>query len=544
MTTEQPSAAARARTRSRRRVITIVTLCVALVAVLLGAAGAVVYARAALDTAGQVAFDRELAIPPLADSSVQADGTRVFTLKMLEGATDLGQGTPTPTLGVNGSFLGPTLRAERGEQVRIDVTNSMAETSTLHWHGMKLPAAMDGGPHQVVAPGEKWSPTWTIDQPASTLWYHPHLHGRTADHAYRGLAGFFLVDEPGTVDLPDDYGVDDVPLVIQDKSFDADGSLDDGPPLFSPVGIVGDTILVNGTPGPYLDVTTERVRLRVLNGANARVMNLGFTDDRAFAVIASDGGLLPEPVRTDRLTLSPGDRAEIVVDVAAGERTVLRSHPQDLGTNPVTARFSGGDDTLDVLELRAAESLAPTAQVPGTLAGDDARLPDAGTATATRTFTLAGNSINGEPMDMGRIDEVVESGATEIWEVLGRDDMVHNFHVHDAQFHVLDVAGTVPPLELQGWQDTVYLQPGKVTRLLVTFGNHTDSNTPYMYHCHILAHEDAGMMGQFVVVGPGEEAPDRIEVLDDGTHLGHGAGYDAGHEQGDGRGPRTVHLGH
>ncbi|WP_265521050.1 multicopper oxidase family protein [Oerskovia flava] len=549
MPTARPTAhptAPTVRPRRRRR-LALIGLAVAVVVAVLVAAGAIVFARGALSTAGQVTFDRELAIPPLAESRVEADGTRVFALEMQEGTTDLGQGGPTPTLGVNGSFLGPTLRAERGERVRVDVTSSLGETSTLHWHGMRLPAAMDGGPHQMVDPGQTWSPTWTIDQPAATLWYHPHLHGRTADHVYRGLAGLFLVD-PGQGDgadaadaahddLPGDYGVDDVPLVIQDKSFHPDGRLDDAPPLFSAVGVLGDTVLVNGTPGPYLDVTTERVRLRLLNGSNARVLNLGFTDGRDVALIASDGGLLSEPVRTDRITLSPGDRAEIVVDVEPGERAVLRSHPQDLGTNPVTARFSGGDDTLDVLELRAAPDLAPSGDLPATLAGAGAEVPNVASATATRAFSLSGQSINGEQMDRGRIDEVVEAGATEIWEVTGRDDMVHNFHVHDVQFHVLDVGGEAPPLDLQGWQDTVYLQPGRTTRLLVTFGEHTDPTTPYMYHCHVLLHEDFGMMGQFVVVAPGDDAPERIEVPDDATHPGHDAA-------GDGTGPRRTHLDH
>ncbi|MEK8229151.1 multicopper oxidase domain-containing protein [Oerskovia sp. M15] len=148
---------------------------------------AVAFSRGANSTAGEVEFTRPLAIPPLAGSSVE-DGVRVFSLDLQEGETDLGQGGLTPTLGVNGTFLGPTLRATRGEQVRVEVTNSMTETSTLHWHGMKLPAVMDGGPHQQVAPGQTWSPTWLVDQPAATLWYHPHLHGRTADHVYRGLA--------------------------------------------------------------------------------------------------------------------------------------------------------------------------------------------------------------------------------------------------------------------------------------------------------------------------------------------------------------------
>ncbi|MFF3064046.1 multicopper oxidase family protein [Oerskovia sp. NPDC057915] len=532
--------------RRRRWVVVVVVLATLAVGGIAGGV-AVAFSKGATSTAGEVDFSRPLAVPPLAPSTVEG-GVRVFALDMQEGETDLGQGGLTPTLGVNGSFLGPTLRATRGEQVRVDVTNSMTETSTLHWHGMRLPAVMDGGPHQQVEPGRTWSPTWTIDQPAATLWYHPHLHGRTADHVYRGLAGLFLLDEPaGSPEaavqdaLPHEYGVDDVPLVVQDKKFHPDGRLDDADPFLSSTGVRGSVVLVNGTANPYLDVTTERVRLRILNGSNARVYAFGFDDGRDLQVVGSDGGLLAEPVTTDRLQLSPGDRAEVVVEMSPGERTVLRSFPQELGANPFTARFSGGDDTLDVLELRAAAELAPSGAVPATLGVLPAA--DESAATATRRFELSGTSINGQDMDLRRIDEVVDAGATGVWEVTGLDDTPHNFHVHDAQFQVLDVSGAPPPLELRGWQDTVYVRPGKVTRLLVTFGTTPDADSPYMFHCHLLRHEDQGMMGQFVVVDPsaaagtaGRPAPGDLlpGVSDD---VGHGGEHTGAAPRG-GTGPR------
>src|SRR5690606_4292539 len=217
-------------------------------------------------------FDTALRIPPVESGTVDADGTRVFDLTMQRGTTDLGHGPDTRTWGVNGSYLGPTLRAVRGENVRVNVTNELDETSTMHWHGMHLPAAMDGGPHQPIEPGTTWSPYWTVDQPAATLWYHPHLHGSTAAHVYRGVAGMFLIDEPGTSPLPHDYGVDDIPLIVQDRKFEGD-QLDDSNAIFADVGTLGDEILVNGTPRPFLDVGTETVRLRVLNASNARVYN-------------------------------------------------------------------------------------------------------------------------------------------------------------------------------------------------------------------------------------------------------------------------------
>jgi FtsP/CotA-like multicopper oxidase with cupredoxin domain len=458
------------------------------------------YVTAKVDTVGEVDFERELAIPPLAESEVDDEGRRVFDLTMQRGETDFGLDEPTETWGVNGSYLGPTVRAERGEEVQLNVTNELGEESTLHWHGMHLPAKMDGGPHQMVDEGETWSPTWEIDQPAATLWYHPHPHGDTAEQVYRGVAGMFILDDPeeGALPLPREYGVDDIPLIVQDKEFDG-SQLDTSAALFESNGILGDTVLVNGTPDPYLDVTTERVRLRLLNASNARVYNFHFSDDREYDVIASDGGLLPAPVRRDHLLLSPGERAEIVVEVEPGETTVLRSDEQDAGD-----RFTGADDRFDVLQIRAADSLAPSPEVPAELT--DVPDLDADDVVETREFELRGTSINGDDMDMDRIDETVELDTTERWRVTNTHSQPHNFHIHDVQFVIESIDGDAPPPELAGWKDTVFLPEGREVDLLVRFTDYADPDSPYMYHCHLLKHEDSGMMGQFVVVEPGGEA--------------------------------------
>jgi FtsP/CotA-like multicopper oxidase with cupredoxin domain len=458
------------------------------------------YVTARVDTVGEVDFERELAIPPLAESEVDDEGRRVFDLTLQRGETDLGREEKTETWGVNGSYLGPTLRAERGEEVLVNVTNDLGEESTLHWHGMHLPAEMDGGPHQMVDDGQTWSPTWEVDQPASTLWYHPHPHGETAEHVYRGVAGMFILDDPeeAALPLPREYGVDDIPVIVQDREFD-DSELDTTHGLFESNGILGDTILVNGTPGPYLDVTTERVRLRLLNASNARVYNFHFSDDREYDVIASDGGLLPEPVRRDHLLLSPGERAEIVVELEPGETTVLRSDEQTAGN-----RFSGADDRLDILQLRAADQLAPSPELPARLA--DVPDLDADDVVETREFQLQGTSINGDDMDMDRIDETVELDTTERWQVSNTDGQPHNFHIHDVQFVIESIDGEAPPPELAGWKDTLFLPENSEADLLVRFTDYADPDSPYMYHCHLLRHEDDGMMGQFVVVEPGQEA--------------------------------------
>jgi suppressor of ftsI len=174
-------------------------------------------------------FTDRLRIPPLAEPISGTDGARQFALTLQPGGhSAILPGKTTETWGINGPHLGPVVRATRGDHVRMSVTNRLPEPTSLHWHGMRLPARMDGGPHQMIEPGATWTPEWTIEQGAMTSWFHPHPHERTAMHVYRGVAGLFLIDEPDGPDLPDRYGVDDLPLIIQDKTFDADGQFDTG----------------------------------------------------------------------------------------------------------------------------------------------------------------------------------------------------------------------------------------------------------------------------------------------------------------------------
>jgi FtsP/CotA-like multicopper oxidase with cupredoxin domain len=484
-----------------RRILTVLlSLMLVVCGVCVGAA-TWAWNATATSTAGRVDFVNRLAVPPLAPSRVDSTGRRVFELRAAAGTHDFG-GRTANTWGFNGDYLGPTLRATRGERIAVDVRNALTEATTVHWHGMHLPPTMDGGPHQVIPPGRLWSPTWTVDQPAATLWYHPHLHGETASHVYRGLAGLFLIDDPAAeVDLPGRYGVDDIPLIVQDKRFGRGGRLDEDDPAFSDVGMLGDTVVVNGTVGPYLDVTTERVRLRLLNASNARAYGFGFADDREFALVASDGGRLAAPYRTRRVTLSAGERAEIVVTLRPRERAVLRSTPPDLGLNPISRRFVGGADTLDILQLRAAATLTPSPAVPSRLA--DLPAPDPSRVVQRRTFRLAGHSINGRTMSMSRADATVTRGTTEAWQVVNGDGSLHSFHVHGVSFRVLTMDGRPPPPELAGWKDTLFLRPDVRYEVLIDLPRHADPHTPYMFHCHVLTHEDRGMMGQFLVVEPG-----------------------------------------
>ncbi|GHH86198.1 multicopper oxidase family protein [Streptomyces capitiformicae] len=489
-----------------KRVLIVLSSVVTVVVLIVGGLFTWLWAGADVSTVGKVAFDKELAIPPLARSSVGKDGTRVFDLRMQAGETEFEEGRKTPTWGFNGSYLGPTLRAERGEKVRVRVRNSLGEASTVHWHGMHLPARMDGGPHQMVAPGATWSPRWTVNQPAATLWYHPHPHGATEQHVARGLAGLFLVDdkESAKLALPKEYGVDDLPVIVQDVRFDG-AEFDHDHDFMGDLGFLGDRTLVNGTLNPYREVHDELIRLRLLNASTARTYDFGFPDGRAFALVATDGGLLERPASMDRVQLSPGERAEIVVRMRAGERVTLRSFPQDNYGDAWQRRFGGGDDSFDVLELRAADRLRPSAELPSALG--ELEIPDGeGAAVRGRHFDLKLSGINGRDMEMSRVDETVTRGTTEVWTVRNSNGMPHNFHVHDVQFRVLEVNGKTPPPALRGPKDTVFLPHGTTMKLALRFDGPADPDTPYMYHCHLLYHEDQGMMGQFVVVEKGQRA--------------------------------------
>ncbi|MEC3956306.1 multicopper oxidase domain-containing protein [Nocardia sp. CDC153] len=482
---------------------------------------------------------RLLPIPPLADSHVDAAGVRHFSLTARSGHSEILPGISTATWGYNGDMLGPTLRARRGETVSVTVTNTLPEATSVHWHGMHVPAAADGGPHQMLAPAATWTARWRIDQPAATLWYHPHPHGTTEKHVYRGLAGlFYLDDDPGDrLDLPRRYGIDDIPLVIQDRRFTPDGQLDEKPT--STYGLLGDTLIVNGATAAHHRLPATRARLRLLNGCASRLLNLGFGDNRPFGLIATDGGLLTSPVPLPRLTLSPGERAEIIVDLSPGETATLRSFPITTRTGIDRPQRFGFDDDFDVLTMHADTTAAPADPLPATLA----TIPAVGAELpVTRGFDLKWFMINGAKMDMNRIDLTIPTGATEVWSVRNLEDWPHNFHVHDVQFQIRSIDNAPPPPALAGWKDTVYTEPGRVYELAMHFAGPADPTLPYMYHCHLLHHEDAGMMGQFLILDPGQAPaftpapmaehsmpmpdnptgdPNSMDPMDPGAHHGH-----------------------
>ena len=247
--------------------------------ILLGAAasGAVLLARSRTGVAEVGRFVNPLKIPPLLEGGSATEG-KIYDLNVAPGKSEFLSGSSTPTIGINGAYLGPTIRCRENERVTLRIRNSLTEQTTLHWHGLRVPAASDGGPHQIVEPGAVWETSFAIRQKASLCWYHSHLIEHTGEQVLRGLAGLFLIedDQSHSLNLPSDYGVDDIPLVIQDRRFRADGSFDYALAMHDTMmGYKGNVVLVNGTANPHVVLRRQRTRLRILNGSNSRIYSLG-----------------------------------------------------------------------------------------------------------------------------------------------------------------------------------------------------------------------------------------------------------------------------
>jgi len=263
-------------------------------------------------------FETPLPIPELRDARAH---NGAIQLVAAQGRHAFFDGEPTTTFGFSAPYLGPVLRLHKGDDVEASVENRLVRDTTVHWHGVLVPGEVDGGPHVVIEPGSTWRPVLRIDQPETTAWYHAHPHYDTGLQVYMGLSGMVIIED-GTgerLGLPRSYGVDDLPIILQDRQFDRTGALvygADGPSRM--MGMRGDTLIVNGVVAPVAKAPPGLVRLRLLNAANARNFDLRFDDGRTFHVIASDGGYLPAPVAMTALTIAPSERFEILVDFSDG----------------------------------------------------------------------------------------------------------------------------------------------------------------------------------------------------------------------------------
>ncbi|MDM3402891.1 multicopper oxidase CueO [Citrobacter sp. RHB36-C18] len=505
-----------------------------------------------------------LPIPDL----LTADASNRMQLIVQAGQSSFAGKTAT-TWGYNGSLLGPAVKLSKGQSVTVDIHNQLAEETTLHWHGLEIPGEVDGGPQGIIPAGGKRSVTFTPDQRAATCWFHPHQHGKTGHQVAMGLAGLVLIEdeEIRKLLLPKQWGIDDVPVIIQDKQFSADGQVNYQLDIMTAaVGWFGDTLLTNGAIYPQHAAPRGWLRLRLLNGCNARSLNIAASDNRPLYVIASDGGLLAEPVKVTELPMLMGERFEVLVDVSDGKAfdlvtlpvgqmgmaiapfdkphpvmrvqplliTASGTLPDTLTSMPALPSFEGltvrklqlsMDPMLDMMGMQmlmkkyGAQAMAGMdhGKMMGHMNNDNMghgnmkhgnmnhgemgnmQHGDMGNMKhGTFDFHNA-NRINGQAFDMNKPMFAAAKGQHERWVISGQGDMMlHPFHIHGTQFRILSENGKAPAAHRAGWKDTVRVEGG-VSEVLVKFDHDAPKEHAYMAHCHLLEHEDTGMMLGFTV---------------------------------------------
>ena len=440
-----------------------------------------------------------------------------FNLALKDTFAQLKSGNQTITGAINNhSFWGPTLFFNKGDTVRFNVVNNLNDSTTVHWHGMHLPAVMDGGPHQIIPPGTTWSPYWKVANNAATYWYHPHLHEMTLEHISKGLGGFIIVRDPNeaALALPRKYGVDDLPLVLTSRRYDNNNQ------FVTTNTSYGDYMLTNGTPNAQVSLPKQIVRLRILNAEIERGYNLGFSDNRTFYIIANDGGLLNAPVAVTRVKLMVGERVEILVDLrndAINGTLDLKAYNSGQafgfpGGEPNTSgQFGSLLNNLDfsVLHINVISATNnPINTIPTSLINNT--YWSAADATVNRNVNITGGqpgtafTFDNAAFNINTINHTLNLNAIEKWTVTNNNVFGHAFHIHDVEFKIVARNGNAASVGTHesGWKDVMYVPKGESVSFVAKFDDYADPIHPFMYHCHFANHEDDGMMGQFVVTNP------------------------------------------
>jgi len=477
-------------------------------------------------------FEVPLSLPPVAKPVLIDTTTDYYEIVQKEAGQEILPGLKTEVWGYNGIFPGPTIEAKSGKGVIVRQANELPVPVSTHLHGGRTPPESDGYPTDLILPeghsphaqhahpGEAGEPSnrgskdyvYPLEQRAATLWYHDHRMDFTGPQVYKGLAGFHIIRDKEEDALPIPKGEKDVPLMICDRSFDEDGSF--MYPSLDPTlrgepgveneymsGVLGDVILVNGVPWPFMEVSNTRYRFRILNASNARRYELALypepQDGAPFVQVGSDGGLLGAPAHHRRIPIAPAERFDVVIDFsryAVGTKVTLKNRLGDGRTSDIM-RF-------DVVRKEKDESVIPerlsdTVDFEG-LDASGARLTREFDFTRTEHQGRVAWGINDEVFDPARIVARPELGSTEIWEFT--TDVHHPVHLHLVHFKVLSrqsfARGPGPLPTDAGWKDTVDLRPREVARVLVRFDGYRGS---YVFHCHNLEHEDMMMMANFEV---------------------------------------------
>ncbi len=442
------------------------------------------------------------------------------------------------------AYQNPILRIESGARFAATLDNALTEPTIIHWHGLHTPAKMDGHPRDTIAPGARYDYDFSVRNRGGTYWYHTHAHELTAKQAYNGLASFFLVDDEDqrklakALDLQ--LGVTDLPLVIQDKRFDAQGKLLYRPNMQeSMMGWLDDIVLANLTPNAVHSVTPRTYRLRLLNGSNARIYRLAFVKGDTslpFTVIGTDGGLIERPETVSEAFLAPGERLDVLFDAAQaqpGDTLFLKSLAFDAmeneggmggmggmggqGMNQMmasmgTSRLALGA-AFNVLKLSVMAGERVAATLPATLS-EVKPIRTEGAAERKIELSMQGMRflINGLTFRMNEIAFDVKRGAVEVWRISNPTaGMPHPMHLHGFSFQVLERLNSPPQLSALprfgngrmvsdlGWKDTVLVWPGETVRIAIDFSHDFPGDQTYLFHCHNLEHEDGGMMINFRV---------------------------------------------
>jgi len=498
-------------------------------------------------------IDIELSAAQSEKALFPGDKTKVWTYesKLINGDKESLQNLPD-------SFLGPVIRVKKGQKIRIRFKNKLPEKTIVHWHGMHVPEKYDGHPKDVIDQGETYVYEYEVMNRAGTYWFHPHPHGRTGPQVYNGLAGLILVtdEEEQQLNLP--QGEFDLPVVIQDRSFDDNNQLvylNNGR-MDQMTGFLGDKILINGDPEKILNLKSGcSYRLRFLNGSNSRIYKLAWSDGSPVKIFGIDGSLLTTPEELPYLMLGPAKRADVWLDLTnkpEGTELVMKNATFPLEVNAGGMMDDGGmmmegngtslpqGSEYTVLKIQMNYSGSNDYSLPEQLVKQDYLDPStAENLSNPRQFVFAMGhmewTINGRTWETTGVadDEIVKLGSTEVWELInsensGGDDghgmmggggmhgggmmgnmmsMAHPIHIHQLQFNILERNIDEVDPELwnavkdgfvkNGWHDTVLLMPGMKAKVIMQFN---DFKGLFIYHCHNLEHEDMGMMRNFKIV--------------------------------------------
>jgi FtsP/CotA-like multicopper oxidase with cupredoxin domain len=475
--------------------------------------------------------------------------------QVLSYQASLVKGSPSSLITLPDNYLGPIIRLRQGQRLRVNFTNSLPEDTTVHFHGPCIPSNMGGHPHgpDVVHPGKTFVYEFDVLDPASPFWFHPHPDLRTAFQVYYGLAGLYFITDDAEAKAGLDSGEYDVPLVIQDRTFDANNQfvyLSGGMPMMGMMqGFLGNRILVNGKPDYVQTLAPGTYRLRLYNGSNARTYRLAWQDGTPLLVLGTDGGWLPKPVQRNYITLGPADRVDLWVDFSnksEGTDLVMQSLPFQsmggmmggmmgggmmgggmmgggmrgggmmggmMGYTPAGQSMLAQGAAFNVFKVHIQGAKKTSLTIPNTLVGKPQyRLQDAVNINSPRTIYLRMQhmiwTLNGRVFELDSIapDEYLPFEQLEVWDFVNQSMIAHPMHIHNVQFSIIDrqssMSGSADYQTMRagfvddGWKDTVLVMPGERVRILVKFSTYEGM---FMYHCHILEHESMGMMRNLMV---------------------------------------------